>query len=129
MEQLLPIIIAAILTFTASVVAAFLIRRTGKESNETSTFDVVTNKLFALVEDADQRIKALEEEVKELKAERKDNLRIIQEYEGRVEVLAGEVETLRGVNGRLSRYLGKLVRAWPQGEHLPEPDEPVTWDV
>lgn len=127
MEQLAPIIIAAVLTFTASVIAAYLLRRTGKESNTTNTFDVVTDKLFDMIKLADERIDGLEQEIAELKAERKENRKVILEYEGRVETLEGEVETLRVVNGRLSRYVGKLVQAWPQGEHLPEPDEPVAW--
>ena len=129
LTSLAPAGAAVIAAVVASLITAAFLRRTGKEQNDTSAFTAITDKLFRLVEEAEERIANLEGEVKELKLERAENRRLITESEDRVDNLEGEVKSLRGVNGRLSRYVGKLVRNWPQGEHLPEPDEPVTWDI
>lgn len=128
MEWLIPAVIGAAAALISSIITAVLVRRSNKESTGVALFEVATQGLKALIDSAEARIKALEDEVSQLKAERIENKIKIEEYETKVDTLSDEVGTLKQLNTSLRRYIAKLVRSWPQGISLPEPDEPVTWE-
>lgn len=120
-ESFTPVIIAAIIAAVVSVVTAALLRRTGKENNETNTFKVVTDQLFELNGE-------LRKELDELKVEVKTLRTTVVTQEGELEDARKYAAETRRVNGQLSRYLGKLIRLWPPGDNLPGPDEELDWE-
>lgn len=122
LESILAIVFPIIGLVAGSVVTALFLRRSSKEENDTNAFKVVTDQLFALNEDLREDLTNVKKQVAVLEttvATQATELRTVQ----------AERDSLKEVNGQLSRYLGKLVRLWPRGEHLPEPDEDVTWTV
>lgn len=125
--DLLPVVIPSLIALLASFLGYFLLRKTGKESNDTNAFKVVTDQLFALNLVLSEKLTLVEKKVLDLEADKAARLLEKDALEGKLEAVEDELRDLRVVNGALSRYLGKLIRLWPVTVTLPEPDEPVTW--
>ena len=126
-EGSLPIIIPSVIALLASIVGYFLLRKSSKESNDTNAFSAVTDQLFRLNESLGKKIEDLERKVTSLEAlatateAEKDALKL------KLDLEEAKLRDTKVVNGALGRYLGKLIRLWPEGTTLPLADEPVDW--
>ncbi len=115
--------------FLGAGLTAVLTRRTGRESNATTAFDVAAKSLLATNE-------ALRGDMAILKTEmaacRSENMTILQDNKRqmednyalreRVSTLEGEVLELREGNAVLADTVGKLIEAWPPAVQMPTLD-------
>lgn len=149
-DRILPYIIPSTLALIGVLVGHIILERKARrealvadEANDTNAFDVVTNKLMALVVKADQDIKEARaqsaKDIADLKAEltqvkahlaerEQENSQLHHELSELHKQNAGiqrELGEVRRVNVGLGAYVGKLVKAWPIGIALPTPDDPI----
>lgn len=132
---LLSIIIPSIISVTGILLAAWWLRRSNSESNkteakkgDTNAFQVVTDQLFKLNEELNDKIAGIEAEVKGLKAK-------VEAKEAENSVLSQENTELKeqmrsqlSVTRQLANYIKQLITAWPANVGPPpSPNPPIEW--
>lgn len=132
MDNLLPIIIPAVITIVGSIITAIIVGRRNKEANNTDAFQAVTDQLFELNKDLRTDVENLKKEVADLRTdnEAKDAENATLHHENgelheEVGKLRDEVAVMTKANGALLNYARKVIRLWPAGTTLPSPDEPI----
>ncbi len=115
-----------VLSFLAIVVGHLVARRTGKESNETTSFTAITNALFKRAEQADEDILGLRAEIKEVRDLNAAQGVELEAVKTELDLERDSTKDLKRVNASLVRYISKLTRLWPQGTPVPEPDEAIS---
>lgn len=133
--NILSLVIPSAIALIGIAIGHFLLRRSTRESNNTDAFTVVTDKLMVLVNNAEARIIKLEERVKELEnaltAQESENKALHLENTGlhrEIAEVKAELGEVKRLNNSLSSYVEKLIRHWPQGITMPEPDEDFDWE-
>jgi chromosome segregation ATPase len=122
MDGWLVVLIPLGTAFLGAGLAAILTRRTGKESNTTTAFDVAAKSLLATNEGLRQDIVQLRADVNTLKQERAAMQTENQNLRTRVTHLEDELEKVREGNRLLADSVGKLIEAWPAGTAMPALD-------
>lgn len=118
---LLAIGIPSVISLVGVIWGAAWLRKSNKESNDNSAFKTITDQLFRDNADLREQLGAVKTRVTELESNKRDN-------ERRIGHLEDELRDSKEANGRLARYVKKLIRLWPSGTSLPEPDEGIDWE-
>lgn len=122
LTPLLAVIIPSIISLLGVLAGVTYLRKSNKESNDTSSFKTITDQLFRDNADLREQLGGVKLRVNELERTKKDN-------EERIEHLEDELRGAQEANSKLSRYLKKLIRHWPTGTSLPEPDDSLDLDA
>lgn len=109
-----------------ALLGSLLLRRTGKESNETNQFTSITNALFKRAEQQDKDMADMRVEITELKKQYTAQAAELGNVQRELDDEREATKELKRVNASLVRYVSKLSRLWPQGTTLPEPDEAIS---
>lgn len=120
-ETIWPVIGAVLVAIISSVVTSYFLRRSSKESNDTTAFKTVTDQLFAMN-------KTLSDDVEELRTEVKELRTTVTAQEGELSTLRSENGELKRKNHGLSLYVKLLIQSWPVGDPPPVPEETPDWD-
>ncbi len=120
-ENLGPPIIAGLTALLVSLLTAFFLRRSSRESNDTNAFKVVTDQLFALNDELREKVGTLEVDLREVK-------RQFAEQQKELDQAKTERDAAKRVNAGLAAYIKKLLSAWPTETSPPSPDYPVDWE-
>lgn len=129
MEGWLLVIVPLGAAFLGAGLTAVLTRRTGRESNATTAFDVAAKSLLATNEALRGDIALIKTDLSTVRSENvailTENRRMLDENYGlreRITTLEGEVVELREGNAVLADSLGKLIEAWPPSIQMPTLD-------
>lgn len=118
--NILQIIIPAMAATIASLITAFFLRRSSKETNDTNAFKIVTDQLFKLNGE-------LRTELDEVKTKLNKVEATVDAQERELYTTRTELEESRRVNRGLATYIKALLAAWPVGTNPPAPDPTVDW--
>lgn len=131
MQELVPVIVAATAaasSILAATITAWLMRRTGKESNEVSSvanevnaFKVVTDQLLELNNAFRGELDAVKKELAEVKTK-------VALQEKELEAARVSQDIARRTSASLASYIKKLLDHWPVGHTPPGPDEALDWE-
>lgn len=120
MEAILPILIAGAGSVVGSLVTAWLLRRSSKESNDTTAFKVVTDQLLALNSTFRTELDVVKKELAEVKTK-------VALQEKELDAARKGQDAARKVSASLAAYIKKLLSAWPVGNTPPGPDDVLDW--
>jgi predicted nuclease with TOPRIM domain len=126
MEGWLLVVVPLLTTFLGGGAVALFTRRSAKESNATTAFDVAAKSLLATNEALRGDMALMKTDLTAIRSENvailTENRRMLDENYGlreRITTLEGEVVELREGNAVLADSLGKLIEAWPPSVQMP----------
>lgn len=128
--NLLSIVVPSLIAVIGVVLAARWVRQSSRESNSTESrktdndaFKIVTDQLFALNEDLQTRLTAVENEVKVLKAEK-------TALEAELESTEQKWQMQIAITKQLANYIKRLIAKWPANAGPPpSPQPPIDWNI
>ena len=134
LTALLPILIPSVIAVIGSIIAALIAAKRGKESNNTDAFQAVTDQLFQLNTDLRLDLEKVKAEVVLLKEQNvlKDAENATLHHENgllheQMGLVSDELAEVKRRGAAVANYLGKLMRAWPQGTPMPPADVKIDW--
>lgn len=116
------VVIPLLTALLSGSVVAFFTRRSSKEANATTAFDVVAKSLLATNEALRDDVKQLKADIVELRAAKSTAELDNHNLRTRVATLEDELEEVKEGNRSLADSLGKLIEAWPPTHPMPPLD-------